>query len=76
MSKNPTSWSGNISAKANEGTYDSATDAYDSATDNYDGVVAGDLADNEKTPLAWNKTAKNTTVWSKPSKTPTSWATP
>jgi hypothetical protein len=51
--KNPTHWSGNPSAEANEYTYDSSTDAYDSTTRNYDGVVDSDLADTEKQPTEW-----------------------
>lgn len=52
--KSPVNWSPNPSAEVNLDVYDSSTDAYDSSTDNYDSVISGDLADNEKIPVAWS----------------------
>lgn len=52
--KSPTDWSPNPSAEVNYDPYDSTTDAYDSSTDTYDAVIATDLADNEKLPVAWS----------------------
>lgn len=52
--KTPVNWSPNPSAEVNLLTYDTFAATYDTSTATYDNIVVGDVADNEKVPVAWS----------------------